>query len=122
MSEVTFQEKGDSLVISIAGRLDMETSEPVSAQIAPRLEGKKHVVFELAGLEYLSSYGLRMLLTTARELNKRYAMLSLAAVPDPILHVLKSSGLAKFFAIHETAEAALASDKRPENGDLDKVL
>ncbi len=122
MNEIFFNEDGDRLIVKVTGRLDMDSSEPAAAQINPRLPGKKEVIFDLSELVYLSSYGLRMLLSTARELNKSYAMLKLAAVPAPILQVLKTSGLARFFAIHDTVEAAIDSSSRPESGDLDKVL
>ena len=48
------------LTIKVEGRLDSNTSPELETEL--KLDGVKEVVFDFAGLEYISSAGLRVLM------------------------------------------------------------
>ena len=52
------------LTVAVVGRLDTNTSPELQAEMV--FDGVNEIVFDLSGLEYLSSAGLRVLLTAQK--------------------------------------------------------
>lgn len=64
-------ENGSELTLQIEGRLDTTTSPELEEVINTSIEGVTDLVFDLAGLEYISSAGLRVLLAAQKKMNKQ---------------------------------------------------
>ena len=62
------------LNISLEGRLDTMTAPDLEAQLSASLGGVENLVFDLAKLEYISSAGLRVLLSAQKTMNKQGSM------------------------------------------------
>jgi anti-sigma B factor antagonist len=65
---------GSDLTLSLAGRLDTTTAPRLEAELKESLAGVKHLVLDVKALEYLSSAGLRVLLSTQKLMNKQGSM------------------------------------------------
>lgn len=65
---------GNDLTLSLAGRLDTTTAPQLEAELKESLAGVKHLVLDVKDLEYLSSAGLRVLLSTQKLMNKQGSM------------------------------------------------
>ena len=65
---------GSDLTLSLAGRLDTTTAPQLEAELKESLAGVKHLVLDVKALEYLSSAGLRVLLSTQKLMNKQGSM------------------------------------------------
>ena len=65
---------GNDLTLSLAGRLDTTTAPQLEAELKESLAGVKHLVLDVQALEYLSSAGLRVLLSTQKLMNKQGSM------------------------------------------------
>ena len=52
----------ETLVISLEGKLDTVTAQDLDASIKEDIDGLKELVFDMSGLKYISSAGLRVLL------------------------------------------------------------
>ena len=65
---------GNDLTMSLAGRLDTTTAPQLEAELKENLAGVKHLVLDVKALEYLSSAGLRVLLSTQKLMNKQGSM------------------------------------------------
>ena len=65
---------GNDLTLSLAGRLDTTTAPQLEAELKENLAGVKHLVLDVKALEYLSSAGLRVLLSTQKLMNKQGSM------------------------------------------------
>ena len=57
--------------VKLNGSLDTATAPDLERQLAPVLGGIKDVVFDLAGLKFISSAGLRVFSTTRKTLKER---------------------------------------------------
>ena len=66
---------GGALVLSLHGRLDMTTASTLSEEIKSSIAGIGTLVLDLAGLEYISSAGLKQLLSVQARMNKQGKML-----------------------------------------------
>lgn len=65
---------GTELTIALTGRLDTTTAPQLEAQMKPALNGVDALVLDFAGLDYLSSAGLRVLLAAQKQMNKQGSM------------------------------------------------
>lgn len=88
-----------AVVITLAGRLDTVTAPALEGELEKLGEGVKEVVFEMGELEYISSAGLRTLLTTHKRLHGRGGGIHLKGVGGAVMEVLELTGLSGVFSI-----------------------
>ena len=69
--KITKNIEGTKLNIALAGRLDTMTAPELEAAIAGDLANVSSAVLDLAELEYVSSAGLRVILSIHKELLKK---------------------------------------------------
>ena len=65
---------GGSAIFSLGGRLDTSTAPQLDAEIKASFDGTENLVFDLKELEYISSAGLRIILSTAKIMKKQGTM------------------------------------------------
>ena len=69
------QLNGSELTLSLTGRLDTTTAPELEAVIKENITGVTNLVMDFAGLEYLSSAGLRVILSAQKTMNKQGEMI-----------------------------------------------
>ena len=62
------------LVITLKGRLDTMTAPELEAELKTSLDGVEKLVIDMAELEYISSAGLRVLLSAQKTMNRQGEM------------------------------------------------
>lgn len=82
---------GNELVVAVTGRLDTATSPQLESELKDSLEGISCLVLDFAGLEYLSSAGLRVLLAAQKIMNKQGEM-TVKNVNDTIAEIFEVTG------------------------------
>ena len=65
----------DNLVITLEGRLDSTNSQELMDTISNSLQGVTDLVIDLEKLEYMSSAGLRVMLSAQKTMNKQGSMI-----------------------------------------------
>ncbi len=63
-----------ALQVELTGRLDTTTAPELERALKDELEGVTELTLDLAGLEYLSSAGLRVLLGAQKVMNRQGTM------------------------------------------------
>lgn len=66
--------EGNKLTIELAGRLDTTTAPKLETELKKNISGVEELVLDLAALEYLSSAGLRVLLSAQKVMNRQGSM------------------------------------------------
>ncbi|MBQ3481628.1 MAG: STAS domain-containing protein [Oscillospiraceae bacterium] len=61
-------------VFTLEGRLDTTTASALEKELAESLEGVSELCFDFAGLDYISSAGLRVLLAAQKTMNRQGEM------------------------------------------------
>jgi anti-sigma B factor antagonist len=89
---------GNKLTYTVSGRLDTNTSPSLNDDIASSLGDVKELVIDIKDLEYISSAGVRVLLSAYKVMKKQGTMI-LRNVPDIVRNVLSVTGLLDFFTI-----------------------
>ena len=59
------------LNIAVGGRLDTTTAPELDAVIKAEIDGVSHLIIDMASLDYISSAGLRVLLSAQKVMNKQ---------------------------------------------------
>ena len=93
-------ENGSELHISLEGRLDTITAPQLEAELKESINGVTELDFDLAGLEYISSAGLRVLLSSQKTMNKQGNMTIRNVVPE-IMEIFEVTGFIDIFNIEK---------------------
>ncbi len=89
--EIVKQKEGSSLTISLEGTLNTTTSPQLESELKQSLEGITALVFDLAKLEYISSAGLRVLLSAQKIMNKQGEM-KVTGANDELKEIFEVTG------------------------------
>lgn len=65
---------GTKLTLALEGRLDTTTSPQLEAEMHPAIDDATELTFDLEKLAYISSAGLRVLLSAQKIMNKQGSM------------------------------------------------
>ena len=90
--------EGTVLTLALEGRLDTTTSPRLEALLATELDGVTSLVFDFAKLDYLSSAGLRVLLSAQKRMNRQGTMI-LRNVNATVKEVFDITGFTNFLTI-----------------------
>ena len=86
------------------------TASVVEERINNILNGGNYkLAIDMGKVEYISSAGLRILLTALKKTKKEKGDLRLAGLTNPIKHVFDLAGFTQFFNIYPSFEEAVAS-------------
>ena len=103
------EQQGGALVIAPVGRVDSVSSGELEKVVLSRIDaGARRLVLDLAGVEYISSAGLRVLLIAAKRLKAPPAALVLCGIGPGVRTVLELAGFLPLFAVEPGREQALA--------------
>jgi anti-anti-sigma factor len=106
--EIATRKEGGAMVVSVTGRIDAVTAPEFEKGLSALIAGGEIVLLlNLNGLEYISSAGLRSILTTAKQLKAQEGKLIFSGLNGPVKDVFKISGFGSIFKIFETEEEAL---------------
>jgi anti-anti-sigma factor len=106
--EISHKVENGILIIAIDGRLDAATAPVADGEIKKMLEGEQNrLLFDLSALEYLSSGGLRVILSAAKEIKRRDGKVALAALKQYVYEIFEVSGFTAMLPIKDTIEEGL---------------
>ena len=84
-------QEGTRLTVNVEGELDVRTSPELEKELMPALEGITEAVIDLKEVTYLSSAGLRTLLSAAK-LMDRQGKVVVKNVSNDVMEILKITG------------------------------
>ena len=88
---ITEQKNGTSLVLALTGRLDTMTAPDLEAKLRDSIDGITELTMDLADLEYISSAGLRVLLSAQKRMSRQGSM-KVTHVNDTIMEIFEVTG------------------------------
>jgi len=95
---ITKKQDGAHLEIALEGRLDTMTSPELEAELKTSMEGAEDLTLDFSRLEYISSAGLRVLLS-AHKVMSRKGGLTIKNVNDIVREVFDVTGFADILNI-----------------------
>jgi len=108
--EIQVKESGKACVVSVAGKLDAVSAGDYEKAISQLInDGKTHFVVDFANLSYISSAGLRVLLSTAKQLKPKGGTVVFANLQENVREVFEMTGFSSILGIHPSLEAAISA-------------
>lgn len=106
--EIKVNEKDQMVILRFSGKLDTNTSPEADVFFKKVLEeGHVKVLVDFEHLDYMSSAGLRVLLSAAKQLQGKGAV-GICSMNDDVREVLEMTGLADLvFKVFHNEEEAL---------------
>ena len=97
-------------LVTVHGRIDSSNATQFEGSLKELTgNGRHNLVLNLAGVSYMSSAGLRSLVSTLKECKKRSGDMRLASPSERVAEVLKLAGLDSLFFVYEDDTAAVGS-------------
>ncbi len=98
MLNITKNANGSNLTIGLEGRLDTTTAPELEGEVKELLPEVTDLVLDLEKLEYISSAGLRVLLSTQKVMNTKGTML-VKNSREELKEIFKVTGFADILTI-----------------------
>ena len=90
--------EGSKLEFKLNGRLDTITAPQLEEEIKDKIEGVNELVFDFSDLSYISSAGLRVLLSAQKTMNQNGSMV-VKNVSDAIQEIFDVTGFSDILTI-----------------------
>ncbi|MCC6190505.1 MAG: STAS domain-containing protein [Anaerolineales bacterium] len=108
--EIATQDFKRVAVMAVSGRVDSATAPELESKLRELVDaGKTQIVLDLRNVEYMSSAGLRAMVSTLKAVKRVNGDLRLANPSPRVEEVLRLAGLTSIFSIHPSQEEAVAS-------------
>ena len=92
------KQEGNALTIKVSGRLDTVTSPQLDEELKASIDGIEKLVMDLSDLEYISSAGLRVLLSAQKTMSKQGEM-EVTGVNDVVMEIFEVTGFSEILTI-----------------------
>lgn len=99
----------DRTVVTVTGEVDLATAPGLDDELVALLDGgSTRLVVDLAGVDFLDSSGLGVLVKALKRTREKDGSLDLVVTSERILKVFRITGLDTVIPIHATLDGALA--------------
>ncbi|MCR5774343.1 MAG: STAS domain-containing protein [Lachnospiraceae bacterium] len=95
---ITKNKDGSTLTIALEGRLDTTTAPQLESELKTALDGITDLIFEIKDLAYISSAGLRVLLSAQKIMNKQGKMV-IRGASEEIMEIFDVTGFVDILTI-----------------------
>jgi anti-sigma B factor antagonist/stage II sporulation protein AA (anti-sigma F factor antagonist) len=110
----------NTVVLAPRGRVDHLNAEAFGKAVAPHVETCKRngpgLLFDLSGLEYISSAGLRVLMLASKRAVPAGGRIGVAAPTAMVREILEISRFDLVFPVFDSVDAGLSSFAQPASG------
>ena len=95
---ITKTRSGTELTVALEGRLDTTTAPELEQELIASMDGIENLTLDLAGLDYISSAGLRVVLFAQRTMNKQGSM-KVTHVNEAVMEIFEVTGFSDVLTI-----------------------
>ena len=106
---ITEEKLGAVMVLTLSGRMDYHSSPEVHNELVGHIDKPEpRLVLDLSETHYVSSAGLRVLLSVSQRIEQEGGKCVLCALGDPVLEVMKIGAFDHVLSICEARDEAIA--------------
>ncbi len=99
MLKITSEQYQNQVVVSLNGRLDTNSSKQLEVELEKYLQSPEIIIVSFEELEYISSAGLRVILTYYKKYSSLKKQYILTKMNSLVKEVFDISGFSKFLKI-----------------------
>ncbi|MCY3975298.1 MAG: STAS domain-containing protein [Simkaniaceae bacterium] len=105
---VNIDERDDGVVVRISGRLDATSASVLENKLNELIEGgRMHLAIDCIEIDYMSSAGMRLLLSVTKKLKVKGGKLHLCMVNEEVMEIIRMAGFERILSIFPTEQEAL---------------
>lgn len=97
--DINKTQDGDKIIFSLSGRLDTISAPKLQEALMPELDSAKQVLLDFAGIAYVSSAGLRVLLMGEKTAKAKGARQTFRNVSADVMEVFEMTGFSDILNI-----------------------
>ena len=105
--EINIRIIGEVTVVEVAGEENSATAPMAQEKVSPLAQAGGNMLVDMTKVTYMSSAGLRLLLSTYRQLAASGGRIVLVGVIEEIRDTMAVTGFINFFTIHDTLDEGL---------------
>lgn len=110
--QVVLEEVGQVVILRLDGRIDASTSPVLEHKLSSLIDEKHlHLALDFSRVDYLSSAGMRVLLSESKKLHVKGGALVLFSINDEVGEVLRMAGFDRILRIVLTEKEAIQLKK-----------
>ena len=106
--EITINPLETITVVSLSGDITTNTAPTIQAKILPLATSGNKILLDMSQVNYMSSAGLRFLLSLYRQTSAFDGKLVLVGLSEEIADTMAVTGFLNFFTISDTLDSGLA--------------
>lgn len=97
-----------AVIFRCEGQLDANTAAQLDGALQQEIgAGKKHIIVDFSKVDYLSSAGMRLLLSVTKKLDANGGKLFLISVQDNVMEIIKMAGFESILHLQKDEKEAL---------------
>ena len=105
---IDLEEIDQKMILRLDGRLDAATAAILERKINSLIDEKRYLIYlDFLRIDYLSSAGMRLLLSIAKKLKTKKGALVLFSIGEEVMEIIKLAGFEKILLIFETEQDAI---------------
>lgn len=106
---LSFEKKGDKLIVHMAGELDHHSAEEVRNKVDDRLEreGYNKLIMDFSGVTFMDSSGIGVVIGRYKKLSLKKGKVYITQVNGSVKRVFEISGMFKIIPVFDNIEKAL---------------
>ena len=90
---------GGKLTIALEGRLDTMTAPELESELRSSTSGVSELEFDMTKLDYISSAGLRVLLSAQKTMNKQKGSMVVRHANEALMEIFEVTGFSDILTI-----------------------
>jgi len=95
---IEIKRNAEEIILELTGRLDTTTAPALDKAIQEKLVGVKNLILDFKGVEYISSAGLRILLSAQKKM-QQIGTMTIKNVCEDVMEVFEMTGFADILVI-----------------------
>ncbi len=97
--EIKKQAEGTNLTVALSGRLDTTTAPELEKELKNSITGVTDLTLDFEGLEYISSAGLRVLLSAQKAMNASKGKMKIVGANEIVKEIFDVTGFSDILTI-----------------------
>lgn len=97
--EIVKQLDGSKLTVTLSGRLDTTTAPDFEKELKSSLDGVNELTLDFSGLDYISSAGLRVLLSAQKAMNASGGTMVVTGANEIVKEIFDVTGFSDILTI-----------------------
>lgn len=97
--KLTSEKSGTDMTVYLSGEVNTLTAPELEELLKRELNGVQNLTLDFENCDYVSSAGLRILLSTFKQMSEENGTMNLENLGDEVMDVLQSTGLDIVFGL-----------------------